>query len=412
MSSPQSEIDFGSGGTLQRRPHGAVTDALDEGVLRRLAGRDIVPFGQLFLAPAAPLRLRHTLSGRLLISARSSTQSLLRKPIGEFPVSTAIRTGAFGVLRYAGSGHDITVRRIRRGGSRFRHGRDNMLRTEKILAGLSRDMRFVEIGPSFNPVVPKRDGWKVWTVDHTTRDGLIEKYKGQPGVDVSRIEEVDFVLIDQPLDSIFPIELHGTIDACIASHVIEHTPNIVGFFRSLAKVLAPEGIISLAVPDKRFCFDYFRPHSTTGEILEAHTGSTMRHRPAALFDHLAYACSIDGTIAWEQSRVGSLQLVHSLGDAWKAYSCQPFTTYVDCHGWQFTPASFELIALELAALELIEFRITRTFPSEGFEFFVQLKKGRGEIGLASELNARRITLLKRMMEELRQPMNCISRNSI
>jgi hypothetical protein len=49
---------------------------------------------------------------------------------------------------------------------------------------------------------------------------------------------------------------------------------------------------------------------------------------------------------------------------------------VDCHGWQFTPASFELIILELAALKLIDFTIDKVFPSGGCEFTVHLRKVR------------------------------------
>ena len=274
-----------------------------------------------------------------------------------------------------------------------------MTRTEKILTGLSRDMTFLEIGPSYNPIVPKREGWKSKVVDHATREGLIAKYTAQ--LDVTKIEDVDFVWTAGPLESVIPLELHGKIDVCIASHVIEHIPDTVTFFNSLAKLLSPTGVVSLAVPDKRFCFDYFRPPSTTGQIIDAYCGGELnRHRRGALFDHVAYACSMNGQIAWGQHAISQPQLIHSLGEAWERCSPPTSTGYVDCHAWQFTPTSFELIILELASLGMIDFHVARSFPTDGCEFIVQLRKGSGDVSTGKEANDRRAQMLTRIVEEL------------
>jgi hypothetical protein len=275
----------------------------------------------------------------------------------------------------------------------------NMItREEKILAGLSRDMRYLEIGPSFSPVVPRRDGWKAWTVDHLSREGLLAKYHGDSRVDVTRIEDVDFVWAGGPLDCAVPGALHGSFDACIASHAVEHIPDFVGFFVSLAKVPASGGIVSLAVPDKRFCFDWFRPHSTTGQIIEAHRRPTAHHRPEAIFDHFAYACTNDGHMSWGQGQVGALGFTNSLLEAQNLFLRPPSDGYLDCHAWQFTPSSFELIALELAAMNLIDFEIVRTFPTVGCEFLVHLQRGRAPSAI--DLQTRRLRLLEKIVDEL------------
>ena len=54
-------------------------------------------------------------------------------------------------------------------------------------------MKIVELGPSHAPIAAKRDGWRVVVVDHAPREALVDKYEGHPGVDTSRIEEVDVV---------------------------------------------------------------------------------------------------------------------------------------------------------------------------------------------------------------------------
>ena len=69
----------------------------------------------------------------------------------------------------------------------------DMSRADMLLASIDRSARIIEIGPSYNPIAPKLDGWNTSTLDHTTRAGLVEKYRGHPGVDVDRIEDVDFV---------------------------------------------------------------------------------------------------------------------------------------------------------------------------------------------------------------------------
>lgn len=39
----------------------------------------------------------------------------------------------------------------------------------------------------------------------------------------------------------------------------EHEPDLIRFMNECDAVMEPDGILTLAVPDKRFCFDRFRP---------------------------------------------------------------------------------------------------------------------------------------------------------
>jgi hypothetical protein len=51
-----------------------------------------------------------------------------------------------------------------------------MSRNETLLRGLEPGVsRILEVGPSFNPVAPRRDGWLTTIVDHTDRSGLLAK---------------------------------------------------------------------------------------------------------------------------------------------------------------------------------------------------------------------------------------------
>ena len=278
-------------------------------------------------------------------------------------------------------------------------------RSEILMAPAPPNGRVIEIGPSFNPIAPKAAGWDSYSVDHTNRAGLVAKYGNDPTVDVSRIEEVDFVWSGGLISDAVPSDLHATFDAFIASHVIEHTPDLIGFLNSAATLLKPEGIVVLAVPDKRYCFDYFQPLTTTGQLLEAHAQQRTRHSQRLGFDHIAYAIAGGGAGAWGQHPLHGLRFMHSVEQARDLFgSMEAEHGYVDIHAWRFTPASFEVLLLELARLDVIDWRIERTTESEGCEFYAWLRRG-GKAAAAAlspeAMQVRRMGLLKRTLVEAR-----------
>jgi SAM-dependent methyltransferase len=275
-----------------------------------------------------------------------------------------------------------------------------MDRLEKLLFGIERTARILEVGPSHNPVAPKAAGWRSFVLDHATQDDLKEKYRAHD-VQHDRIEPVDFVWTGGPIDGAVPAGEHGTFDACIASHVLEHVPDPIGFFRSLDRLLTANGVVSLALPDKRFCFDYFRQLTLAPAWIEAYERKSARHSRRTVLESAAYSMSNADRYAWGQMDKmqvrlrGELELAKTNADAAGLSDSDP---YVDCHAWCFTPSSFELLLLELGALGMIEFRIAKLFPTDGCEFIVSLRKGRDKYGAA--VQPRRLELLKVMVDEL------------
>ena len=277
-------------------------------------------------------------------------------------------------------------------------------RTSLLLQGLSRDARIAEIGPSYGPVAPKAGGWQTTVVDHASRDSLVAKYGRDPSVDTMRIEEVDVIWAGGPLHEAFPPASHGTYSALIASHVLEHIPDPIGFFKAAEVLLdARAGTMRLALPDRRLCFDVFRPTSTTGRVLAAHRAGVTRHGYAEHFDHVAYLSRLDGRAAWGAEPLGGLALDYTIEQASRhaEHATGTDAGYVDCHAWQFTPASFELLVLELAALGVIDWRIDWIEPQPFTEFLVSLSRPRLDIASTEELQERRCNLLKRMVIEFR-----------
>ncbi|MGI9129902.1 MAG: class I SAM-dependent methyltransferase [Roseomonas sp.] len=277
-------------------------------------------------------------------------------------------------------------------------------RQKLLLAHANAESKILEIGPSHAPIAAKTLGWNTKTIDHATREKLIEKYKEDKSVDSTRIETVDFVWSSEKLDCLVPKELHGTFDLLIASHVIEHFPDPVGVLRSAETLLRPDtGLISLAVPDKRLCFDFFRPLSTTGKLLGAHYDELVRHSASDIFDSVAYMAFLGGDIAWDWRKTSNVRPVSSLPHAFKSFkaaSKRSDQEYQDCHAWMFTPASFELLILELSALGVLDWHVQSMLPQSGVEFIVHLARGRPLFASEEAFEARRRALLMEIQRDL------------
>jgi SAM-dependent methyltransferase len=344
---------------------------------------------------------------------RTSMRLMATKSIpGDVSLATAGNGAAGTKITEAPTGANLSHVREPRQGSEISRSisLDNQATRDQILlAPVSREAHIIEVGPSYNPIAPKAGGWNTKTLDHTTRENLIAHYRGQPGVDVNRIEEVDFVWTGGPLTDAVPAALHGTFDAFIASHVIEHTPDLIAFLNSAALLLKADGVVALAIPDKRYCFDYFQPLTTAGQLLAAHAEQRSRHTRRVAFDHVAYAVNNGGAVAWGQQPTQELRFFHTIEEARKLFdSIEKREGYVDFHAWRFTPASFELLLLELARLGETNWRVDRITPANGCEFFVWLRRGgaaRAASFSDSDLAEQRLALLKRTLVETKDQID-------
>jgi 2-polyprenyl-3-methyl-5-hydroxy-6-metoxy-1,4-benzoquinol methylase len=75
--------------------------------------------------------------------------------------------------------------------------------------------------------------------------------------------EIDFIFSSISLHEAIPADHQGIFDGAIASHVIQHYPDLRGFFETSAVVLKPDGILCLAAPHRRYGFHAFKPLART-----------------------------------------------------------------------------------------------------------------------------------------------------
>lgn len=243
-------------------------------------------------------------------------------------------------------------------------------RIDKVLGMVNREGLGLEIGPSHNPIAPKKQGFNVHILDHANATQLREKYK-EHGVNLENIEEVDFVWNGEPLYELIGSE--ECYDWIIASHVIEHTPDLISFLAECERLLKPDGVLSLVIPDKRYCFDYFNATTSTGEILDAFEQRRRRPSPGKVFDHFVGAAKLNGQIAWGPGIQGDIEFAHDFSVAQEHWRLARSTeTYIDVHNWRFTPSSFRLLIGDLQSLGLTGFGIKVEFDTVGCEFYVTL----------------------------------------
>ncbi len=234
--------------------------------------------------------------------------------------------------------------------------------------------RGLEIGPSHAPVFPKRAGFNVEIVDHAPTDELRRKYTAM-GVDISAIEEVDYVSDGRPLHEVVP---HAHVyDYVFSSHAIEHVTDFVGYLRSCERLLKPGGLIVLAVPDKRYTFDALQPVSSTGRVLEAFARAQSRHSPAAVFDFNVNTVTLNNLGTWGKFDTGVIKFANGPGVGKSEFdeAMRPDGMYQDVHGWFFTPSSFRLIIGDLRDLGLISVDEEEMREIGALEFHVALRVG-------------------------------------
>ncbi len=262
--------------------------------------------------------------------------------------------------------------------------------------------RGLEVGPSYSPLVPKASGARVETVDHAPRDQLVEKYRawGFPEDKLAAIEDVDHVWAGGSLAQ--SVGEEDAFEYIVASHLVEHVVDLIEFLRDCGTLLTPDGVLALVVPDKRYCFDRFQPHTSLGAVVDAHLFPRRFHPPGSLLDHHVYATKRgEATIAWDPADEAPLGLQFDDVAAGRSLIAAALSEdgYHDVHRWKFTPSSFRLLLQDLRELGYHDLVEVGDVLTSGFEFFVSFRKAAGEVRRLD-----RLTMLQAVESELAAPL--------
>lgn len=237
----------------------------------------------------------------------------------------------------------------------------------------------LEIGPLASPVVPRATG-RILYSDHRSTEELRRQYgphAAAGAVDLAQIVEID-VVVPETTTIAAVLGTRGPVDYVVASHVIEHVPNVVGWLNEIAECLREGGHLCLAVPDKRFTFDHFRATTAARDLVEWHFAKPQAPTPGQVYDHVAHVAHIDPGQVWTGRPVTRRALPgHDPAEGLRiARGVTDHGGYNDVHCTVFTPASFALAIGEVIALGLVPFAFAALRPTDAgeMEFFATLRK--------------------------------------
>jgi hypothetical protein len=236
----------------------------------------------------------------------------------------------------------------------------------------------LEFGPLNQPIVGRTEG-DIRYVDMMPTDQLRRHI---PASDAYRPE--DFVEIDHVWRSPFcDVVGDRRFDYAIAPHVIEHTPNMLGWLNDIASVLEPGAPISLAIPDKRRTLDALRQPTTSGTVVADFLRGETQPRAGAVFDHYLNVVRVpppgEPWNAFVRGEIAATDLprYHTPEQALEmARKAEEPGAYTDCHNYVFTPDSFLDVLdttrrLGLHALSLVDFHGPDPLD---WEFFAVLQR--------------------------------------
>ena len=235
----------------------------------------------------------------------------------------------------------------------------------------------LELGPLDNPTVSKSEA-NIKYLDHMSTEGLKKKYKGH-AIIPENIVAVDYVLKGNSLKK----SLRGKkFDYVIASHVMEHVPDIVSWFADVESILNNNGILSLAIPDRRFTFDVLRDESTPADAIGAYLDKQTRASSVVMYDYLSkFRYKVDVWEAWHNPyadfknnpKYSEKEIRHNCLE-----NLEP-GKYVDSHCFVFTPSSFVEILRNLIKLDLFGYKVEylKKTRENQLEFYVSLRKVEG-----------------------------------
>lgn len=261
-----------------------------------------------------------------------------------------------------------------------------MTRQKTILKHIDIRKQGIEVAPYFAPIVAKSDGHPVLVLDVFDADKLRESALSDPNLInewADRIETVDIV---GDASNIGPMiqerGLAGKIHYIVSSHNFEHLPNPIKFLQGCSTALELGGVVAMAVPDCRACFDHFRTPTRLSDWIGAYHRDDKQPNPETLFDYwvnqAAYVQNGQNTVGCDIA-TGQLENFVAVGHLQRDYNrylaeLRHQDSYTDAHRTVMFPETLELLLRDCAHLGLIDLEIIEISQTVGLEFYVYLRK--------------------------------------
>jgi len=150
----------------------------------------------------------------------------------------------------------------------------------------------IEIGALHLPLEVPRSA-RVKYVDRLSVADLRKQY---PELSSLPLLEPDIIDDGTRLDTV----ADGSQDFVIANHFIEHAPDPLGALSNMLRVLRKDGVLFLAIPDKRFSFDVDRPVTSLEHLIKDHAEGPEWSRRDHYKEWVQFVDKLEGADAEKQ----------------------------------------------------------------------------------------------------------------
>lgn len=239
----------------------------------------------------------------------------------------------------------------------------------------------LEIAPYFNPVIKKSFAGLVHYTDYIDTEEIRLKARKNPALLGREVPAVDFVW--QPgadIKDCAPVINYGF---CVASHVIEHVPDTLGWLNQVLSVMRTDAGLALIVPDRRRTMDFYRQETTPADLIDNWLRRLIRPSPRQIFDYLSRAADDQAPAGERPFETGAsfdtVRRHYSDSDALQyALHAWSFAEYLDVHCTVWSPESFVHAMVVACQLGILNVDVQNPIEREN-EFIIHLYK-RGEPG--------------------------------
>ncbi|MET0112099.1 glycosyltransferase family 2 protein [Limnospira fusiformis] len=208
----------------------------------------------------------------------------------------------------------------------------------------------LEIGAFDRPFVPPYQGKMHYAAYRTTQE-LKELAKRTTGHNPNFVVDVTYNLSEITLS-----DIPGKYDYIVASHVAEHTPNMIGFLNQISDLLTDTGLVFLIIPDQRYTFDCLKPLTSLGELLENNCNKLEKPAFRHVFNSRYYNRPVKSADVWA-GKINSKSLSRIPQDINKLILAAEKSSevYIDTHCNIFTDFHFDDVISELIKYNIVNF---------------------------------------------------------
>ncbi len=232
-----------------------------------------------------------------------------------------------------------------------------------------KNARILELGPLNRSLLDRGKYKNYFFADIHSTEEVKKLYSGSDylertgiAVDLESIIPIDYVIKGTYKETFKDIE---KFDYVIASHVLEHMPNLLNFFFDVQNILAEDGELIIIYPDKRFCFDYFRSESKFSDIYDIWKNSEVGN-PRQTLDFFTNVLHENNTVKfWDIDKEISMYDGKNAGSNLQRYPMwKKGKLEEDVHYWPFSDYGFLKFLRDCMMYNLFDFSITKFIPTQ------------------------------------------------